>query len=331
MSRKLLSTLAVLSLLLSSFIPSSADSIILQENFDTQATGTFTTGSSIRQFNITAGSVDVVNNGDLGLPCAGGAGRCVDLDGANATTTTLESQLGFDPGYYLVQFDLAGSQRGDSNTVVVSLADTSMTYTLPSDAPFATYSFPVTIPETFFVQSLKFVHGPSGDSNGLLLDNVVVTATSPPADRPWTTTGDAGATEDESNPARPTYTNFTASADSGSPAGSYILRYNIHATDNLTTGNASSTRLRVRFRDDGAGSQVTVAIRASGISGGVATLGTIFDSNAYPASANFQTQEITFLPVMFNFTENNYWLEVTLVKSSPANQPAFASAQISRQ
>jgi hypothetical protein len=206
-----------------------------------------------------------------------------------------------------------------------------MTYTLPSNAPFATYSFPVTIPETFFVQSLKFVHGPSGDSSGLLLDNVIVTAVTPPAGRPWTTTGDAGATEDESNPAKPTYTNFTASANTGSPAGSYILRYNIHATENLAVGNASSTRLRVRFRDDGAGSQVTVAIKANGITGGAATLGTIFDSNTYAASTNFQTQEITFPGGTFDFTQNTYWLEVTLTKSSTTNQPAFASAQINRQ
>jgi hypothetical protein len=246
-------------------------------------------------------------------------------------TTTLESQLGFDPGTYLVQFDLAGSQRGDTNTVTVSLADTSMTYTLPGNAPFATYSFPVTIPETFFVQSLKFVHGSSGDSSGLLLDNVKVTVTTPPVSRSWGTTGTGGATEDESNPAKPAYTNFTAVANSGSPAGSYVLRYGITATDNLTTGGASGTRLMVRFRDEGAGSQVTVAIRASGLSGGVATLGTVFDSNAYAPSTNFQTKEIIFPAVTFDFTQNNYWLEVTLTKSSTTNQPAFGSAQISQQ
>jgi uncharacterized repeat protein (TIGR01451 family) len=148
--------------------------------------------------------------------------------------------------------------------------------------------------------------------------------------RAWTTTGDSGVTEDESNPARPTYTNFTASALSGSPAGTYVLRYNIHAIDGLK-GPGANTRLRVRFRDDGAGSRVTVAIVRSGIEGGLATLGTLFDSNAYAPSNGFQTQEITFPAVTFDFTQNSYWLEVTLVKDSPTNQPGFGSAQINRQ
>ena len=176
MSRRVLSTLAALSfLMLCSLGNARADTVALQETFDNLFPGTYTVGNSTQHFNITAGSIDVINNGDFGLPCAGGTGRCVDLDGSSASTTILESKLSFDPGSYLIQFDLAGSQRGDTNTLVVSLADTSMTFTLPSDAPFATFSFFVTIPETFFVQSLRFTHGPSGDSFGLLLDNVVVT------------------------------------------------------------------------------------------------------------------------------------------------------------
>jgi PEP-CTERM motif len=180
MSRRFLSTLATFSLLmLGSLAQARADSILLQENFDTLATGVYAAGSSTQQFNVMAGSIDVINNGDFGLPCAGGSGRCVDLDGVAAQTTILDSKLGFDPGTYLIQFDLAGSQRGDTNTLVVSFADTSMTFTLPSDAPFTTFSFLVTIPETFFAQSLRFTHGPSGDSFGLLFDNVVVTHIDP--------------------------------------------------------------------------------------------------------------------------------------------------------
>jgi uncharacterized repeat protein (TIGR01451 family) len=148
--------------------------------------------------------------------------------------------------------------------------------------------------------------------------------------RAWTTAGDSGVTEDESNPARPTYTNFTASARSGSPAGTYVLRYNIQATDGLK-GPGANTRLRVRFRDEGAGSRVTVAIRQSSLAGGVSTLGTVFDSNAFTQSTGFQTREITFPAVTFDFTQNTYWLEVTLSKDSSTNQPGFGAAQINRQ
>jgi hypothetical protein len=147
----------------------------------------------------------------------------------------------------------------------------------------------------------------------------------------WTTTGDAGATEDESNPARPTYTNFTAAANAGSPAGSYILRYNIQATDALNAPGAN-TRLRVRFRDEGAGSRVTAAIVGSPIAGGApSTLGTIFDSDIYASGTGFQTQEIVMPAVTFDFSQYVYWLEVTLTKTDAANQPGFGSAQINQQ
>lgn len=149
--------------------------------------------------------------------------------------------------------------------------------------------------------------------------------------RGWTTTGASGMLEDESNPARPTYTNFTAAANSGSPAGVYVLRVNIPAAQGLTTPGARHTRLRVRFRDEGAGSQMTVAIRSSNILGGMATVGTVFDSNAFIPGVAFQTREVTMPALTFDYTRNFYWLEVTLMKATTTNQPAFASAQINHQ
>ncbi len=175
MFRKTLPTLATLFLLLAASATAHADSILLQENFDALAPGLYNAGSSTAEFNLLSGSIDVYNHGDFGLPCAGGGGsRCVDLDGVSAQTTVLESKLGFGPGTYRVQFDLAGSQRGDTNTLIVSLAGTSYTITLPSGDAFSTYSLFFTIPDTFLAQSLRFTHGPSGDNLGLLLDNVSV-------------------------------------------------------------------------------------------------------------------------------------------------------------
>jgi uncharacterized repeat protein (TIGR01451 family) len=147
----------------------------------------------------------------------------------------------------------------------------------------------------------------------------------------WASTGSGGATEDESNPARPAYTNFTAAANAGSPAGIYVLRYRISAAEGLMATGSRHTRLRVRFRDEGAGSQVSVAIRSSNILGGLATVGTVFDSNAFMPAAAFQTREVTMPALTFDFARNFYWLEVTLAKAGTANQPAFASAQINHQ
>ena len=146
----------------------------------------------------------------------------------------------------------------------------------------------------------------------------------------WTTTGNSSVTEDESNPIKPTYTNSTAAANAGSPAGTYILRYNITAMDNLVATGLTNTRLRVRFRDEGAGSRVTVAIKQSPFAGGAAIVGTIFDSDAF-APGGYQTQEVLMPALTFDFDNNVYWLEVTLTKAATSNQPGFASAQINQQ
>jgi hypothetical protein len=100
---------------------------------------------------------------------------------------------------------------------------------------------------------------------------------------------------------------------------------------NLTSSGAISTRVKVRFRDDGDGSHVTVAIKQSPITGGVSTLGIIFDSDAYAASTSFQTQELVMPHVPFDFTQNVYWLEVTLTKTDVSLQPAFGAAQLNQQ
>jgi hypothetical protein len=149
--------------------------------------------------------------------------------------------------------------------------------------------------------------------------------------RAWTTTGNSGATEDESNPARPTYTNFTAGANAGSPAGTYVLRYNITSVGDLTVGGSANTRLRVRFRDEGAGSRVIVTIMKGSITGGATTLGTVFDSDTFTPGSGFQTQEIVMPALTFDFTQHVYWLEVTLVKDNSGNQPGFGSAQLKQQ
>ena len=170
----------------------------------------------------------------------------------------------------------------------------------------------------------------STTADPLSLNNSGTATTTVAELRGWSTTANSSVTEDESNPARPVYTNFTAAVSPASPVGAYTLRYNIQAMDGLA-GAGANTRLRVRFRDDGAGSRVTVAIMRSAVTGGVATLGTIFDSDDYTPGSGFQTQEILMPAITFDFTQNFYWLEVVMTKSEAANQPGFGSAQINRQ
>ncbi len=150
-----------------------ADTIILSENFNSVPTGGAVTGS-VGAFSITRGSVDVLANGDFGLPCAGGAGRCLDLDGTTGLAARLESAtLTLAPGNYTLQFDLAGSQRGDTNSVTVSLGSFSEIFILPSDAPYSTITRNLVF-STSISASLIFDHA-GGDNIGLLLDNVALT------------------------------------------------------------------------------------------------------------------------------------------------------------
>lgn len=186
--------------------------------------------------------------------------------------------------------------------------------------------------------SLGFVRFKLNDDSGPVVGtaasgiDVLPAPFPPPAHSAWQTAGSSSATEDESNPAKPTYTNQTAALNAGSPAGTYILRYDITPTANLTWyGGVTNTRLRVRFRDEGDGSRVLVSIMRSPVNGGVSTVGTTFDSDAHASGSGFQTQEITFPAATFDFVNNIYWLEVTMTKANPTNVPGFGFAQIIQQ
>jgi hypothetical protein len=141
----------------------------------------------------------------------------------------------------------------------------------------------------------------------------------------WTTTANASATEDEGNPAKPTYTNQTA-AINGGPTGIYTLRYNLSAVDGLF--NTSSGFMRLRVRDNGAGANVQVALKRSNVAaGGIETI-TTFDSESLTANSGFQTPANVLFTHTFDFTNYVYWLEVTLNRIDATGQPGFAGAII---
>lgn len=139
----------------------------------------------------------------------------------------------------------------------------------------------------------------------------------------WTTAGSASATEDEANPAKPTYTNQTAAINAG-PTGLYVLRYNVTAVDGLF--NAGAGFMRVRVRDNGAGANVLVALRRSNIAaGGIETIVT-FDSDSIGAGSGFQTPADVPFVHTFDFTNYVYWLDVTLNRIDATGIPGFAGA-----
>jgi|SRR5215213_3398443 len=139
----------------------------------------------------------------------------------------------------------------------------------------------------------------------------------------WTTTANAGATEDEANPAKPTYTNQTAAVNGG-PTGLYALRYNLTAVDGLF--NSGNGFMRLRVRDNGTAANVLVTLRRSNIfAGGIETVAT-FDSDSIAAGSGFQTPTDVLFTHSFDFTNYAYWLDVTFNRMDATGTPGFGGA-----
>jgi hypothetical protein len=124
----------------------------------------------------SSGTVDILLNGYVGLPCVGGTGACVDLDGSTSDAAVLTSNTTLDLTagiLYELTYFLAGSQRGDSNTVHVSFAGVTQDHTLASSAAYAQFTLAVTPGADMAAQAIVFDHE-GGNNFGLLLDNVQV-------------------------------------------------------------------------------------------------------------------------------------------------------------
>ena len=142
---------------------------ILFDDFNDEALGLNT---ALDVWTISDGTVDVIGPGlfDVCTP-AGSASRCVDLDGSSGNAGTIEHAFALAPGDYSLTYLLAGSQRGDTNTVNVSLGGLySDVHVLASSAVFDQFGgfFTVLSPTN---ASLIFSHE-GGDNLGLLLDDV---------------------------------------------------------------------------------------------------------------------------------------------------------------
>jgi Ca2+-binding RTX toxin-like protein len=159
-------------------------SVLLVDNFNAENNGN---GSyrynQLAKWNVVDGTIDLIGTGfeqDL-LP---GNGLYLDLDGTalagapkNAGKIESKDTFSFSAGDLVtLSFSLAGSQRGDSNGVVVSLGSFfTETFTRNSTDPFTkiTKSFIVNAPAS---GKLTFDHL-GGDDLGLLLDNVELVKT----------------------------------------------------------------------------------------------------------------------------------------------------------
>lgn len=130
-------------------------------------------------WTVSDGTVDTVGPGYFGSLCRG-TGTCIDLDGSTGNAGVLSMSLSLLAGVeYTAWYDLAGSDRGGSDTVDVSFGTSSATHTLASAAGYSTWSLGFT-PLASGNFLLSFANR-GGDNMGAILDNVSVSAVPEPS------------------------------------------------------------------------------------------------------------------------------------------------------
>ncbi len=178
MSSNTLSLLAAFGVLGLSTSQPAAAVTLLSDNFNAENSANggnqVLNYTGLANWNVTRGSIDLIGNGAYDpLP---GNGLYLDLDGSTVAAGKIESKTAylFNSGDLVnLQFSLAGSQRGDTNSVAVSLGSLyNEVFTLASSDPFTTISRSFTVGSTT-IAGLIFDHA-GGDNRGLLLDNVVL-------------------------------------------------------------------------------------------------------------------------------------------------------------
>lgn len=158
-------------------------STLLDDNFDSENKGRGALNySHFRNWFAIRGTVDLLGNGFSNVNLLPVQGLYVDLDGTSGTPGTLVSKklLSFQPGKYILQFDLAGSQGGfprnskTPDTVKVSLGNLYQeTFTIPWDNPVKTIIRHISVSQPTIAR-LIFEELTDHDNDGLLLDNVKI-------------------------------------------------------------------------------------------------------------------------------------------------------------
>jgi hypothetical protein len=152
---------------------SRADTILFQDNFNSEHGGVgILNYNSFTNWNVTAGTVDLIGNGYFDF--YPGNGLYVDLDGSTRDAGILATNNSFtflSGMTYKLEFDLGGNARtsiSDDVTVTVSIG--SVTWTVPGNNPLQLYTITFssahqnTTPITF--------SNDGGDNIGAILDNV---------------------------------------------------------------------------------------------------------------------------------------------------------------
>ncbi|MBX3616635.1 PEP-CTERM sorting domain-containing protein [Nitrosomonas sp.] len=158
--------------------PASAAVTIFSDNFDSYSPLTLNWTPPVASgWTVSSGTVDLIGTGfnDI-LP---GNGNYIDLDGSTSNSGVFANSVNLISGVtYTLSFDLAGSQRGSTETVDINFGTASTSVTLGGSAPLTAYDLSFT-PSASGVYGFSF-ENLGGDNVGLLLDNVSVSAVPEP-------------------------------------------------------------------------------------------------------------------------------------------------------
>lgn len=171
-------TLSLLSLLAAGWLSISASAdVIFEDNFDSEAApgASILDYNSFGQWTVTDGTVDLISSGGFGISCAGGSGKCVDLDGSNNNAGVLTSSLlNLTAGNYALSFDISGNQRnGSSDSLLVTLSGfVNEVFELAGGDPWTSITRYFTLDAANSAAIAFSLSG--GDNVGIILDNVVL-------------------------------------------------------------------------------------------------------------------------------------------------------------
>jgi hypothetical protein len=170
--KKLLNLTTIFLLIFGLAMTSSA--ALLSDNFNSENGGVGVLNyAAFSNWNVTDGTVDLIGNGFFDFFPSNGL--YVDLDGStsNAGIFTTKNSFTFNNGTnYQLSFDLAGSQRGSTETVNITLGSLIIdSKTLSSSDPFTTFTYFFTGDGSSAALSFSNL---GADNLGAILDNVTL-------------------------------------------------------------------------------------------------------------------------------------------------------------
>ncbi len=157
---------------LMAFSAASYGSVLLQDNFDSYATGEFNNLATLGGNWTVNGTIDVVGPGYYGYLAVGSeSGNVIDLNGSTPGGLTSLS-IALAPGDYTLTFDLNGSQRGVSTSTTVTLGSLVNATILQNSADVSNQVFSFTVLSATNANLVFASNTPGGI--GSLLDNVLL-------------------------------------------------------------------------------------------------------------------------------------------------------------